>query len=499
MRQISASRMQEIIAKPSIFSQDILDITPFDYQIPYMDDMHEKLINRGGRQYGKTTMSLIKLLHLAWLLPHVKTVYERVGKILILSSRLDQAIALVEKMQHIIHHSDILPYYLITDNKTRIDIRWCGYPYKKKEHFTTIQPVAAGDDGDASRSYVSNGMLFDETGSISDEVYYAAEPGSITTDRTVLMVGTPSKKPVGIFYDKCMDSKLITNPGVDEIMKRPPTHGRDKDTAWRQYNGYTLQNPRVTKDKLKEYRSWPQEKYEREIMGIFPQSGGLLFDRKDLNACMTEYTGDKTGAMYYGGVDVALGGNDTVLCVIGVKDSTEHKGRDIWVEYINGRATSTILEVADDIRDLDSEFDLTECAVDATGVGQGVVDILDYGGVIVEPIKFSQYRKIQIYMNLVRLVNQTVRTDMGNLYLGKEDTESGILMEQMMGISEEDTPSGGARIKSAGADDYPDALALACWMCRETDSWGLWVDEKNNAQGFGSLFSGKQKRNQYGM
>lgn len=465
--------MKQIIKRPSVFAKEILNIEPFDYNVPFLDDMGYRLIYRTGRQVGKSTMVSILGLHTAWLLPYVRQHNNRRGRVSIISARLEQSTELLENVGAVLAGAPLMHPYIIRQNRTRIDIKWLGYPHQ----YTTISALAAGGKGKSARSYTSNVIILDECRDMPDSVYYAAVPGGIAADCALYLTSTPSENPIGFFYEKCMDSVLVTKPGNDERLSVPAVHGADPDSDWRQFNAITLDNPLITKRQLKEYDKWPKEEYQREVLGIFTMAGGLMFNRDDLNKCLRVYDGPKKGAYYYLGVDVAVGGDDTVYCVVG------KYGNKVWIELLEGRSTSTIIEVANRVKQIARQFTLTDISIDSTGLGIGVVNLLDADGVTTRPIHFTAQQKLSMYSNLATLIELP-----DVMYLGSDESEAPVLVNQLSGISVEKSETGTKKIKAKYADDYPDATALACWEARFSNDIDFWRDNKGNPQTLDAVF-----------
>lgn len=161
---------------------------------------------------------------------------------------------------------------------------------------------------------------------------------------------------------------------------------------------------------------------------------------------------------YYLGADVARMGEDvTVLIVL------ESRGGGVRVVYIEEIKHKKLTEVVGKIKRLNAIFNFTKICIDETGIGAGPTDMLtEEFGYMVEGVTFTIKSKENMYSNLKKMMEQ------GKLKFPRHRK----LFYELSDLQYELTSSGNIKIHHPEHkhDDYPDALALACWAAKEENS-----------------------------
>jgi len=117
-----------------------------------------------------------------------------------------------------------------------------------------------------------------------------------------------------------------------------------------------------------------------------------------------------------------------------------------------------------EVKILDGKYDFEKVYLDETGAGEGPTDWLkeSLSEERVEGIKFTIKSKQDMYSNLRKMMEQ------GRIKFPNHKK----LIYQLMDLRYETQSSGDLKIHHSerGHDDYPDALALACWYFKEIET-----------------------------
>lgn len=165
-------------------------------------------------------------------------------------------------------------------------------------------------------------------------------------------------------------------------------------------------------------------------------------------------------AKYICGCDVARFGQDSSVIIICEKHFIENIIRVVYIEEMKHTKTT---EVVGKLILLNNTFNFEKIYIDETGIGGGCVDMMseNLGVDKVEGVTFTVQSKEDIYSNLKKLMEQ------GRLNIPKCKK----LIFQLASLRYETMSSGHIKIHHPDKqfDDYPDALALACWGFREEE------------------------------
>ena len=157
---------------------------------------------------------------------------------------------------------------------------------------------------------------------------------------------------------------------------------------------------------------------------------------------------------YILGVDFARMGQDKSVFLVIEKDW--HTG-NLYVVWTEETKHKKLTDAIGRILVMDRNFHFKKIILDTTGLGAGPTDILkERLGGKVEGITFSLQSKQDLYSNLKILM------EAGRIKLPNHKD----LLFQLMDLRYQVSSSGNLKIHHSerGHDDYPDALALACWF-----------------------------------
>jgi len=174
---------------------------------------------------------------------------------------------------------------------------------------------------------------------------------------------------------------------------------------------------------------------------------------------MVEINNDST---YVLGVDFARMGEDVSVFVI---IENPHEKQELYTVYLEETRHKRLTDAIGRIKKLHKKFNFRKIYLDETGLGAGPTDVLkeEMGAYLVEGLTFTIKSKEDLYSNLKRLMEQ------GKLKLPNHRK----LLYELADLRYDITGSGNTKIHhpERGHDDYPDALALACWFWKEDTTY----------------------------
>ena len=206
-----------------------------------------------------------------------------------------------------------------------------------------------------------------------------------------------------------------------------------------------------------------------EIYGNFVEDRDCYFSRELVESCTEEYNiPEEPNIRYdYGlGNDIAGEGEDESVFI-----SVLSCGGKYRVVSIDNYEKNKPREVVGKDIELYQKYKFIKICLDKTGMGDGPTDWLKEeldkigvcGDSIVEGIRFTIQSKMDMYSNLKKIMGQ------GKLKIPKHKK----LVYQLLDLRYEIMSNGGIKIHHSANkhDDYPDALALACWACKDEDNY----------------------------
>lgn len=162
--------------------------------------------------------------------------------------------------------------------------------------------------------------------------------------------------------------------------------GQGEDVDWKAFRASTLENPYIPKEEVDAARKeLPPEIFAQEFEGIPTDDGANPFGIEAVRECVGPQS-NYPPVIY--GVDLARATDFTVVC-----------GLDAWMRvcYLDRWQlpwAATKEKIAEIVQD-------TPCIVDATGVGDGIVEDLQGMGVAASPYVFTQPSKLRLMQRLI--------------------------------------------------------------------------------------------------
>lgn len=248
-----------------------------------------------------------------------------------------------------------------------------------------------------------------------------------------------------------------------------PKNDDDKSYGCFHYN--YKDNPYLNEDGVKEIERDILEYGEDsmyvqcEIYGNFMEDRDVYFSRELIESCIEEYNipEEPNRKWSYGlGNDVAGEGEDESVFISMLSQDVKR------VVSIDNYEKNKPREIVGKNMELYNKYKYVKMCLDKTGLGEGPEDWIKeelekigvFGG-IVEGIRFTIQTKMDMYSNLKKLMNQ------GKIKFPNHKK----LVFQLMDLRYEVISNGNLKLHHSdrGHDDYPDALALACWACRNEE------------------------------
>lgn len=197
---------------------------------------------------------------------------------------------------------------------------------------------------------------------------------------------------------------------------------------------------------------------QAEIYGNFIEDRDCFFTRELIMSCVEEYNmpiPNNRLYNYYMGVDFARMGEDVTVFIPLMEYGGGFKVNDV-IEIKKKVLTEAIGQIVN----LESQYNFIKILTDETGLGSGPTDILvEKFGYKVNGICFTVKSKQDMYSNLKKIMQQ------GKLKIPNHKK----MIYELMDLRYETTTSGDLKLHHSdrGHDDYPDALALACWAAKD--------------------------------
>ena len=207
-----------------------------------------------------------------------------------------------------------------------------------------------------------------------------------------------------------------------------------------------------------------------EIYGNFVEDRDMYFKQKLVDSCIEDYELGKVypKSIFVLGVDIAGMGEDESVFIVVEQDM---KG-NIRVNFIDNYEKNKPREVVGEVKILDEKYNsFVKVYLDETGAGEGPTDWLkeSLSEERIEGIRFTIKSKMDMYSNLRKMMEQ------GKLKIPNHKK----LIYQLLDLRYEIQSSGDLKIHHSerGHDDYPDALALACWYFKgmEEEYYEPWI------------------------
>lgn len=236
--------------------------------------------------------------------------------------------------------------------------------------------LLGSDNPDAIRGTKLAGIVLDEVAQMPKELWTEiVYPALMDSHGWALFIGTP--KGINLF------SELFAR-GQDSLFAN----------EWISQKFTCYETDALSKDEIEIYKkSVPDEVFKREMLCDFSASAVdqlISYDEvlKASERTLPIYANNDCD--YVMGVDVARFGNDRSVITI-------RQGQMIF-DPICLQGASTV-ELAETVKRMATERNITQIYVDGTGVGGGVVDILNAQGIFVNDINFGHKSLDKQYKN----------------------------------------------------------------------------------------------------
>ena len=420
------------IKDPVLFQVGYLNQIPHEKQKEVLRSPNKNKIIVCGRRSGKTQMIAGEIIRGAILELYVKQI--------VVGPQYYHVLIVFNKILELMHKAKVY------DSDIKQVVK-APYP---KIIFTNGAFVDFGsaDNPNSLRGEGYGRMFKDESAFIKEGAKDAIRPLMYDTGGPVWETTTPwgkgevwdlwkrgqkGDKDYGCFHYNYLDNPYLDDEGIKEIEKDIIEYGKDSVFV------------------------------QCEILGNFEEDRDVYFGHDLVESCIEKYNipePRQSRMSYHLGVDIAGEGEDESVFIT-LRDAGTLKVVDItnWEKNIPR-------EIVGQVKLLDKEYDYNCMYLDKTGIGEGPSDWLreslsdgDGDDYRVNSLRFSIQSKMDIYSNLKKMMQQ------GKLKIPNHKK----LVFQLKDLRREIIPSGDIKIHHSekGHDDYPDALALACWAAKE--------------------------------
>ncbi len=374
---------------------------PYPYQEQFVRDTSRYIIIKAGRQTGKSTAAAIKALHTA-LLPN--------RTVLIVSPSLRQSIEIFRRTQGYA-------------TKAKLPIKRATQTELELENGSRIVSLPASEH--TIRGYTAHMLIVDEAAFVPDALFDAIVPSLAATNGSLILLSTPFGKE-GFFYHAWLD----------------PSYSHHEFSA-HECPHYSEEFLAAERERMSEMA------FRQEYLAEFVDDCSAVFPHGLVMSSIAEPHPDE-GAMFCG-VDLAKHVDWTVFCVIKEVRST------LYTVHVEAHQKEPYPLIAQKLKQLHEQYGFSKVVVDATGVGEAVLDTLRWDANLpLEPFTFTQRTKIDLVENL------KVALEKGQLKLIQHRT----LLSELTAYSYE-VGNGTVRYGTQREhDDHVMALALAVWGAR---------------------------------
>ena len=424
-----------------------------DNQIPLLESDAKRALVNCSRQWGKSTLTAIKALY---------RLLTRPGCLVLVAGPTErQSGEFVQKIEELARLG--FPDWRLP---------WDGFnkPSIRFPNGSRVIGLPGWEKNIRSFSAVSM-IVIDESASVDDDLYRALRPMLAVGNGDMWVLGTPRGKE-GFFYEEW-------------------EFGGDQ---WTRFQVTAAEcAPRISAQFLADEVSSMGAAYvQREYFGKFLDDGGVVFDRTLVEGAVTEdwgtfdFQSSSARGDYYLGLDLGKFRDYTALALVERVRATG----DLVVRYVERAALGTpYTQVVKRVEELTRHGALAgQCylTVDATGVGQPVVESLRAAGLgcrgmTALTITAGEKARQQstVYGGVSGECWTVPRRDLltgvqlllerGELKIAKGMKEGGALVRELVRMR---TGKGGGG--SAEHDDLALALALACWQAGRAEKPGIF-------------------------
>jgi len=426
---------KEDFRDPVYFQVAYLNQTPHKKQVEVLRSKNKNKVVVCGRRSGKTQMVAGELIR--------GSILDLYRKQIVIGPQYKHVIIVFNKILELMQRAKV--YDMDISKVVR-----SPYP---QIHFKNGAQIDFGsaDNPNSLRGEGYHRVFRDESAFIKEEAKHAIKPLTYDFGGPIWDTTTPWGKgdvwelwdrgkrgdeDYGCFHYNFRDNPYLAEDGIKEIEKDIAEYGEDSLYV------------------------------QQEIYGNFVEDRDRYFKKEEIENCLEEYNLPelpKIRCSYYNGTDIAGEGEDETVSisvlgqdghvrVVAITNLEKNKPREVVELFMQG------YEI----------YKYSKGCTDKTGIGEGpsnwIQEELKKIGAsesIIEPIRFSTESKMDMYSNLKKLMNQ------GKLKFPPHKK----LVYQLLDLRYELVSSGQMKIHHSGNkhDDYPDALALACWAAKEEE------------------------------
>lgn len=415
------------------------------HQKDFLYDESPYKIGFWGRRMGKTTITVIDILH--------KVCFEDNYKVMIVTPKKRQAMNISETISDLIMRSKFLQALIKKDhvfkkrfkNGSKIDLDTVG-----KDSVTSL--IGSG----------TNYMYMDESQEIPDDLYGKILPilrGQTLQKPIMVQTGTPDRRD-GFFYRNMEKAYSICENGVYSdghpeglySLHRRPSAFIDDDG-----NIIGSGTKRLTIKELEDDKSTMNSvQFRQEYCLEFLDELGEVYSESLLDQCELDYAPSIFGSkkLCVGGLDFGKKINPSVLMIAEINNG---KKEIKWIKKWEHTDYETIANFL--IYTLPKKFpNLAKICADATGTGDAIIEKFDKKVKYeIEPFTFTNKSKI----DLVEYVVSEMETD--NIKIIPNDQFRKEATEYCRGV----TKSGRQIYEKGESDDFVDSFNLCVYGARK--------------------------------
>ncbi len=477
-----ASRINRCIDDTVYFAEQFLGYEDiFYYNKEFLACEDRFIVARYGRQSGKTKNVAVKALHFGYFASikasHIK---DHSITILCVSQSEKQAGLIFDQLRDWIYCSTIIQNKIVKETKTEIWIK--SFDDSKTIKFIVIP---TGDTGKSVRGYTAALIIIDEANYIPMLVYNALLPAGSAVKARIYVLSTPSER-AGMYFEICESSHTIykndkEDPSYDpdkpeNTYKRMALHDYDNEQyIWTQFHISSWDNPVNKTDPvfLNMIKRMSKTKQKAELEAEFLDAGASLLSHELLVDAFSKKDVTKEEIDYWTlGVDTSgKGADETVLIDVAVTKSGHCLPSDAYTEETTDQTLlAKIIEKRHKIKHYRNIY------IDSTGLGEGLVDACKHVNtpLPVMAVNFKK-EKVEIFNGLVILFeNRNINfTNFPEEYIDK-------CRQQLQYLYADYGLHGDGTVKIRthdDHDDFPDALALACYSQYGGEEWHKLPDD----------------------
>jgi hypothetical protein len=415
------------------FVECFFNFYPYKYQQDFLKECckNKRVVGVWCRQSGKSTSVSAYAVY--------KCLTESNYTFLIFAPTQKQSSELYSKIRNLVSNSKIFARFIKISTQTEMVF----------ENGSRILSLPVGPNGDTIRGFTGKTVVLEEAEGIKDSIVNEViMPMIASTDGQIIKIGTGKGK--NHFWESAHGSE---------------TQYKLFDYDWT----FPVACGQITKEFIEEQRkNLTEMEFATEYEAKFIEDADCYFKYEVIQNCIEEYNlpEAKIPKHDYGlGVDIAGEGEDESVFI-----SLLSCGGEFRVVDISNYEKNKPREVVGKCVELDEKYGYNKILLDKTGMGSGPSDWLaeSLGGdghddYRVDALVFTLQSKMDIYSNLKKLMEQ------GKIKFPNHRK----LVYQLLDLRYELTSSGGMKLHHSerGHDDYPDALALACWACKDEGNY----------------------------